>query len=172
MFRRAVPGDLDQIAAIYDAIHTEEESGRTTIGWIRSIYPTRQTAADSIQTGDMYVAEEEGRIVAAAKINKEQVDVYAHAPWTRDDAPEAVLVLHTLVVDPSYKGKGCGTRFVKFYEDMGRKLNCTALRMDTNERNAAARSLYAGLGYKEVGIVPCDFNGIPGVQLVCLEKLL
>ena len=172
MFRRAVPGDLDQIAAIYDAIHTEEESGRATIGWIRAIYPTRQTAAASIQAGDMYVAEEEGRIVASAKINKDQVDVYADANWSRDNAPDAVLVLHTLVVDPSYKGKGCGTRFVKFYEDMGRKLNCTALRMDTNERNAAARALYAGLGYKEVGIVPCDFNGIPGVQLVCLEKLL
>lgn len=48
MFRKAVPGDLDQIAAIYDAIHTEEESGRATIGWLRAIYPTRQTAADAI----------------------------------------------------------------------------------------------------------------------------
>ena len=120
----------------------------------------------------MYVAEEEGRIVASARINKEQVPEYVDAPWSRDDAPESVLVLHTLVVDPSYNGKGCGTRFVKFYEDMGRKLHCTALRMDTNERNAAARALYAGLGYKEVGIVPCDFNGIPGIRLVCLEKLL
>ena len=53
MFRKAVPGDLDQIAAIYDAIHTEEETGRATIGWIRAIYPTRQTADDAIQAGDM-----------------------------------------------------------------------------------------------------------------------
>ena len=44
--------------------------------------------------------------------------------------------------------------------------------MDTNERNAAARRLYAGLGYREAGIVPCTFNGIGGVQLVCLEKTL
>ena len=156
MFRQAVPGDLDQIAAIYDAIHTEEETGRAAIGWIRAIYPTRQ----------------EGRIVAAAKIDQTQVPEYADAPWSRDDAPEHVLVLHTLVVDPSYKGRGCATRFVHFYEDLGRKRNCTALRMDTNERNAAARSLYAGLGYQEVGIVSCDFNGIPGIRLVCLEKLL
>ena len=179
MFRKAVPGDLDQIAAIYDAIHTEEETGRATIGWIRAIYPTRQTAADAIQAGDaalflgdMYVAEEEGRIVASAKIDQTQVPEYADAPWSRDEAPDAVLVLHTLVVDPSYKGRGCATRFVHFYEDLGRKRNCTALRMDTNERNAAARSLYAGLGYQEVGIVSCDFNGIPGIRLVCLEKLL
>ena len=80
MFRKAVPGDLDQIAAIYDAIHTEEETGRAAIGWIRSVYPTRQTAADAIQAGDMYVAEEEGRIVAAAKIDQTQVPEYADAP--------------------------------------------------------------------------------------------
>ena len=80
MFRKAVPGDLDQIAAIYDAIHTEEETGRATIGWIRAIYPTRQTAADAIQAGDMYVAEEEGRIVASAKIDQTQVPEYADAP--------------------------------------------------------------------------------------------
>ena len=172
MFRQAVPGDLDQIAAIYDAIHTEEETGRAAIGWIRSVYPTRQTAADAIQAGEMYVAEEEGRIVASAKIDQTQVPEYARAPWSRDDAPEHVLVLHTLVVDPSYKGRGCATRFVRFYEDLARTHGCTALRMDTNERNAAARSLYAGLGYQEVGIVACDFNGIPGIRLVCLEKLL
>lgn len=172
MFRKAVPGDLDQIAAIYDAIHTEEETGRAAIGWIRTVYPTRQTAVDALQADSLYVAEEEGRIVAAAKIDQTQVPEYDDAPWSRDDAPEHVLVLHTLVVDPSYKGRGCATRFVHFYEDLGRKQNCTALRMDTNERNAAARSLYAGLGYQEVGIVSCDFNGIPGVRLVCLEKLL
>ena len=44
--------------------------------------------------------------------------------------------------------------------------------IDTNERNASARRLYARLGYKEVSIVPCNFNGIPHIQLVCLEKLL
>ena len=44
--------------------------------------------------------------------------------------------------------------------------------MDTNARNLAARRLYKHLGYLEAGIVSCVFNGIPDVQLVCLEKLL
>ena len=44
--------------------------------------------------------------------------------------------------------------------------------MDTNERNLAARRLYARLGYREAGVVGCTFNGIPGVRLVCLEKTL
>nr|WP_296093717.1 hypothetical protein [uncultured Dorea sp.] len=50
--------------------------------------------------------------------------------------------------------------------------NCPYFRMDTNERNTAARRLYKKLGYWEADIVSCVFNGIEGVQLVCLEKKL
>jgi hypothetical protein len=38
--------------------------------------------------------------------------------------------------------------------------------------NKAARTMYQKLGYKEIGIVPTTFNGIPGVDLVLLEKNL
>ena len=56
------------------------------------------------------------------------------------------------------------------YQDIAKEHNCPYLRMDTNAKNQAARKLYARLGYWEADIVPCVFNGIPGVQLVCLEK--
>lgn len=44
--------------------------------------------------------------------------------------------------------------------------------MDTNAKNLRARAMYAALGYREAGIVPCVFNGIPDVMLVHLEKKL
>ena len=44
--------------------------------------------------------------------------------------------------------------------------------MDTNAINRRARALYHKLGYREAGIVPTTFNGIPGVDLVLLEKAL
>ena len=172
MIRLAGLHDLDAIDAIYQDIHDGEEAGRTTIGWIRSIYPTRATAEASIRAGDMFVMEEDGAIVAAARINQEQVPEYADAAWTADAPPEKVMVLHTLVVSPSQAGKGFGSRFVAFYEDYARARGCPYLRMDTNERNRAARALYARLGYSEPDIVDCVFNGIPGVRLVCLEKIL
>ena len=170
MFRKAEPRDLDAIAAIYDHIHDNEEAGKTTIGWIRSIYPTRATAQSSIEIGDMYVEEVDGVVVAAAKINQEQVPEYANAQWQWEAPEEKILVLHTLVVDPEKGRGGYGKAFVAFYEDMARNMGCPYLRMDTNVRNVIARQLYKGLGYAEVGIVDCQFNGIPGVQLVCLEK--
>lgn len=42
--------------------------------------------------------------------------------------------------------------------------------MDTNVKNQAARRLYAQLGYREAGIVDCNFNGMQGIKRVCLEK--
>ena len=164
--------DLDDIVKIYDAIHTREEAGLTTIGWIRSIYPTGQTAAAAIGLGDLFVEEDGGRIVACGRINQEQVDCYARGAWQYDAQPEQVMVLHILVVDPAKSGRGYGAKFIAFYEDYALRHGCAYLRLDTNARNTAARRFYQKLGYWENGSVPCVFNGIEGVQLVLLEKKL
>lgn len=135
--RKAKKSDIDSIEKIYEKIHDSEEKGLVTIGWIRTVYPTRKTAEDALNRNDLFV-----------------------------------MVLHALVVDPSEKNKGYGSAFVAYYEDYAKQHGCIALRMDTNARNTRARTLYQRLGYEEVGIVECVFNGIPNVQLVCLEKYL
>ena len=60
--------------------------------------------------------------------------------------------------------------FLEFYEQTARDMRCTVLRIDTNFRNERARAMYRKHGYRESGVVDCDFNGIPDVQMVCLEK--
>ena len=171
MIRKATEKDVNAIAAIYEAIHDEEEAGHITTGWIRGVYPTLETAKASCAKGDeMYVLEEDGVIRAAARINQDQGEEYQDCPWQYPAEDSQVLVLHTLVVDPKWNGHGCARAFVSFYEQLGREMGCTCLRMDTNARNKTARAIYAHLGYAEPGIVQCVFNGIPNVDLVCLEK--
>ena len=170
MIRKATAADIPAVAAIYDALLDREEQGLLTTGWTRGVYPTEQTARDALDAGTLYVLEDEGRVTAAAKIDQHQMEQYAQCAWRNDAPPEQVLVLHTLVVDPSVRGRGCGTAFVRFYEALGRETGRSCLRIDTNARNTPARELYARLGYTEAGIVAGTFNGIPGVQLVCLEK--
>jgi len=170
--RKGTENDLLAVAQIYEAIHDGEERGDTTIGWIRHVYPTLDTAKASHDRGDLFVMEEEGRIIGAAIINQQQVDVYADGDWQHDAPDDEVMVLHTLVIDPPYARKGYGRRFVNFYEKYALENNCRYLRMDTNARNTRARLMYASLGYREAGIVPCVFNGIEGVKLVLLEKTL
>ncbi len=172
VFRKATAKDISAIAEIYENIHTEEEAGRTSIGWIRGIYPTQATAEAALLREDLFVAEEQQKILGAAIINQQQVDVYADGNWEYPADDSQVMVLHTLVIDPKAMGKGYGPQFVKFYEDYALSQKCCYLRMDTNARNARARALYKKLGYREIGTVPCVFNGIPGVPLVLLEKKL
>ena len=170
--RKATKNDLDAVARIYDAVHDAEEAGRTTVGWIRGVYPTRETAQAALDRDDLFVLCEDGKILGAAIINQIQVDCYAGALWQYDAPDDRVCVLHTLVIDPAAAGHGLGTKFVAFYEDWARLCGCPELRMDTNAHNAAARRLYKRLGYREIGVVPTVFNGIPGVDLVLLEKHL
>lgn len=116
--------------------------------------------------------DERGIITAAARINQEQMPAYRDVEWEYGAPDSEVMVLHTLVVSPSQAGHGLGSKFVDFYEKYALQQGCRYLRMDTNERNMAARHLYKKLGYAERGIIPCNFNGIAGVNLVCLEKKL
>ena len=174
MIRKAAPADIDAIASIYDHIHTAEESGEATIGWLRGIYPERETALAELERGDLFVQTDEIRgesvVVGTAILNQVQVDVYEGAPWRYDVTDDQVMVLHTLVIDPFVKGRGYGRQFAEYYEKYALEKGCHYLRIDTNSRNTAARAFYKKLGYEEIGIVPCEFNGIPDVKLVLLEK--
>jgi len=170
IIRKAEKADVSAVSAIYDAIHTAEEAGQTTVGWVRGVYPTQATASAALERGDLFVLEDAERVLGTAIINQNQCDGYETAKWQYPAKDSDVMVLHTLVIDPACAGRGYGRAFVGFYEDFARENGCKYLRMDTNERNARARRMYARLGYQEIGVIDTVFNGIEGVKLVLLEK--
>ena len=172
MIRKATAKDIDAVEKLYDAIHTAEENGKQTIGWIRGIYPVRKTAEMALARDDLFVLEDDGKICGTGILNKIQVDSYAEGHWEHEVPDERVCVLHTLVIDPDSAGKGYGRAFIEYYETYAQENDCTELRIDTNARNTVARAMYKKHGYTEIGIVPTVFNGIEGVQLVLLEKYL
>lgn len=170
MIRKATADDIGAVSKIYDEIHDSEEKGELSVGWIKGVYPTEKTALAALERDDLFVFEEGGKVLASAIINQTQVDVYKNDEWEFDAPEEKVMVLHTLTVSPKAGKHGVGKAFVGFYEKYAVENGCTVLRMDTNEKNAVARAFYKKLGYREAGIVPCVFNGIPNVNLVLLEK--
>ena len=171
MIRKATKQDIPAIEALYDEIHSREEAGETTTGWLRDVYPVRKTAEESVAREDMFVQEDEdGHIIGTGNINQIQVDVYSKGDWKSPAKSEEIMVIHTLVISGKIKRKGYGSEFLKFYEDYALQHGCRYLRLDTNARNAAARAFYKSHGYEEIGIVPTVFNGIPGVDLVLIEK--
>ena len=105
-------------------------------------------------------------------INQLQMDAYHNADWRFPAENHEVMVLHTLAISPKVGRKGYGSKFIKYYEEYARENRCYYLRMDTNAINKNARALYKKLGYKEIGMIPCEFNGIIGFQMVLLEKYI
>lgn len=172
IIRKATEADIDVVEKLYDAIHTAEEAGQQTIGWIRGIYPVRETAERACDRGELWVLEDDGEIHGTGIINNTQDASYANGNWAGEAPDDKVCVLHTLVIDPACSGRGYGKAFVAFYENYAMETGCTELRFDTNERNSVARTMYKKLGYTEVGIVKTDFNGLDQINLVLLEKCL
>ena len=98
------------------------------------------------------------------------MDVYPLGNWQYDAPQDKIMVLHTLVISTKAAGQGYAKQFVAFYEQYAKEHDCPYLRMDTNERNVRARAMYEKLGYKEIGIVPCVFHSMTGINMVLLEK--
>lgn len=170
--RKALPDDICAVAEIYEDIHSQEEAGLASIGWVRGVYPTVKTAQAALDRCDLFVMEESGEIVGAAIINQNQCDGYETAAWHYPADDSEIMVLHTLVISPHASGRGYGQAFVDYYEEYALQRGCRYLRMDTNVINKRARAMYARLGYSEIGVIPTVFNGIEGVNLVLLEKAL
>ena len=172
IIKKAKAKEIDDIEKIYNKIHLKEEKDENIIGWKRGIYPIRKTAEDALKREDLFVMKDKGLVVGSAIINQEQVDVYKKATWIYKASDSQVMVLHTLVIDPDFNGKGYGKKFVKFYEDYAKKNKCNFLRIDTNEKNVRARTFYKKLSYEEIACLPCNFNGLEDVNLILLEKKL
>ncbi len=171
-FRKANKSDIERIWEIYLENHIEEEQGKAVIGWNRNIYPVKQTAEDALLRDDLFVLEDECGVMGTAVINHIQMDVYPMGDWQFDAPEDEIMVLHTLVISTKVARKGYAKKFVAFYEEYAKEQGCSYLRMDTNERNVRARAMYEKLGYKEIGIVPCVFHSMEGINMVLLEKKL
>lgn len=172
IIRKAKIQDIDSITKIYDEICDAQDEGKLKVSWIRGVYPTESTAMAALKRDDLFVMEVDNKIVGTAVINQNQMDSYYGANWRFPAGEHEIMVLHTLAISPKVGRQGYGSIFVKFYEEYAREQSCFYLRMDTNEINKTARALYKKLGYEEIGIIPCDFNGIPGFQMVLLEKYI
>ena len=172
MIRKAEWTDLDAVELLYNELHDAKEAGAIPVIWKRGVYPSRATAVSALERDDLFVLEECGRIIGSAVINRIQDEAYAGAPWRYDVPDEQVCVMHTMMVSPSEFGKGHARAFLSFYEKYALEHGCPELRIDTNLRNDVARGMYKRHGYEEISVVPVVFNGIPGVDLVLLEKHL
>ena len=172
MIRKAAKADLGAVLQLYETMHDAQEAGLICTNWKRGIYPSRATALSALERDDLFVMEENGRIIGSGIINQHQLSIYAGAPWQHTVPDDQVCVMHTMMVSPAESGKGHARAFLSFYEQYALAHGCPELRIDTSEINTPARAMYRKHGFREIGIAAQELNGIPDVSLVMLEKYL
>ena len=68
MIRRAIKNDIPGIVKIYEKIIEHESQGRAYTGWKKDVYPTEKTALDSLATDELFILEDDSKILATARI--------------------------------------------------------------------------------------------------------
>ena len=171
MIRKAAAEDISFVEEIYNEITSNEEIIKFT-QWMKGLYPTVLTAQKSFEEGTLFVSENDGVITGAVILNHEQPEEYKKLKWSIEAEGEKVLVIHTLCIKPSFSKMGLGQKFIIFAENYAKELGCTAIRLDTNDKNIPGAKLYKKMGYTHVGNADFNFQGLKYQNLKCFDKVL
>jgi GNAT superfamily N-acetyltransferase len=119
-------------------------------------YPNPEVFTRDVEQGQLWVAEEDGRLAGVAAITQDQEPEYADVGL---DPAEPAVVVHRLAVDPDFRGRGVAEALMRQAEDV-----------DTNTENEATQRLFPKLGYVLAGEIGLAFR--PGRRFLCYEKRL
>lgn len=79
--RKGTENDIEEVAALYDAVNDYLESHTNYPGWRKGVYPIREDAAQGIGENDLFVAEAEGQIAGTFILRHRPEEAYALADW-------------------------------------------------------------------------------------------
>ncbi|HVH25256.1 MAG TPA: GNAT family N-acetyltransferase [Vicinamibacterales bacterium] len=148
--RRAEPDDLNAVMQLVaDCIRAMRQAG---IEQWDDIYPDRATLLADARERTLHLAWlHEDRLVGCLVLNDYQNPEYADVPWTIAGA--RIAVVHRLMVDPWFQGRGLARELMGFAERLATEGGCDVLRLDAFTANPRALRLYQGLGYHDAGSV-------------------
>ncbi len=100
---------------VIDAVGGADDS----VAWKKDIYPAPDFLLESICCGELFLAEEGGRIVGAMVLNHRFNDAYRSFHWPVRAEETEVTVIHALAIRPTCWRKGYAKQLVRFAIDAG-----------------------------------------------------
>lgn len=171
-FRTARAADLEALVAFYDDIIDWLEATTNYPRWIRGVYPAGDYLSTAIQAEELFLLEENGRILAAAGFNHAAPPGYEAVAWGITARPEEVLIIHAFGTHPTVMGQGVGTRFITQLIRHARQRGMRAIRLDVIAGNEPARAFYRRAGFSERTGPPLYYADTGWEHFTLLEYLL
>ncbi|MCC8023486.1 MAG: GNAT family N-acetyltransferase [Clostridiales bacterium] len=165
------PDDLDDLAALYDAVNDYLDS-HFNYGapvWKKGRYPTRKDAQHGMETGELYLIREAGTVLGSLVLNREQPEFYQDKPWHIDAKEDEIFVVHTVVSNPAVRKRGVARLLLRHAVERARRQGGRTVRLDTFRRNTPARRLYESCGFRNVREFTLPGSGL---ELVVMDREL
>lgn len=145
--------DLDELTNLYDDLNDYFQSTTNYPGWIKGIYPIRETAEAGINDETLFLMRENSQIVGSIILNNISEDAYNQVKWQLNLDYDKILVIRTFVIHPKFFKNGFGKKLLEFVEELALCKKIQSIRLDVSENNLPAISLYEKLSYKFTGTV-------------------
>lgn len=117
------------------------------------IYPNREIFLNDIKNDSLFIAVPDNakEIMGCVVFNEYQDPEYGEIQWRYNG--EKIAVIHRLMVQPKYEGKGIAKSLVRFVEDLAQERQYDSVRLDVFQKNQRAVNFYHKLGYTVSGKV-------------------
>ena len=164
--------DIDELEVLYDDLNDYLEAGLNYPGWIKGIYPVRETAVAGINAENLFVQRVDGVIAGSVILNHEPEKAYDEVVWGIKDDYKDIIVIHTLVVNPKFMQRQVACELMQFAHEYAVEQKIKSIRLDVSVHNIPAIALYEKLGYKYIGTVDLGLNYDHLKWFKLYEKLL
>ncbi|MDF2942879.1 MAG: acetyltransferase [Herbinix sp.] len=168
---QATEEKLDEMEGLYNALHDHLQANINYPGWIKGVYPTRETAANGIKYNTLFVLKINNEIAGSIILNHRLETAYTQATWGIETDYDNIIVIHSLAVHPKYTKRGVGKLLMDFAKAYSLEQKMITIRLDVSIHNTPAIKLYEQCGYQFVGTVDLGLN-IPNLVWFHLYEII
>jgi len=158
VIRKGNISDISKLENLYNELNDYLEATINYPGWIKHVYPVRETAEEGIKENTLFVLEIENTIAGSIILNHKPEKTYTQAEWQINADDIDILIIHTLVTHPAYMKQGIASQLMEFAEKHARDKQIKAIRLDVSVNNDAAIALYEKHGYKYIATVDLELG--------------
>ncbi len=147
------PSHIDELERLYNDLNDHLELGVNYPGWLKGVYPVREDAKIGIDEETLFTLKIGNKIAGSIILNHNQEKVYSEVTWGLEADEDQIIVIHTLVVHPSFMKQGVSLKLMNFAKEYALQSSAKSIRLDVSIQNTPAISLYEKCGYQYVDTV-------------------
>jgi len=170
--RQAERTEYEAVRRFYHAVIDAMEGAEYKPAWQKDVYPEPEFLRASIERGELWLGEEDGKTVAAMVLNHDCNEGYAMVAWPHEAPPEEILLIHALCVHPDFGGRGYGGELVRFAQELARTEGMKLMRLDVLRGNLPAEKLYPACGFQLVDTVTLFYEDTGWTEFEMFEYLV